>query len=175
MLRTLPIKQDLSKSIMRLILDIDKQKTIDYLESKLRTLVSFLYSWLTTNGEVLGYILGIWHIMVCITIPICILLSHTIFPNVLFQLGCFISLFFIWLQHVVLHVCVVFLAEVNLTKKHPPFYTVIEDITGFKLEEYQVSFLLIETTFVIYLFLELIGKFSLYIFDCYTKNAFVIY
>ena len=61
---------------MRLVLDIDKEKTIEYLETKLRKLISFLYSWITHDGEILGYILGVLHFM--ISIIIFILLSYHI-------------------------------------------------------------------------------------------------
>jgi hypothetical protein len=67
----------------------------------------------------------------------------------------------------------VFLAEVDFTKKHPPFYSVIETITGLRLEDYQLPFLLVETTAVACFFLELLGKFSLFLFDFYN-NAFAI-
>ena len=156
---------------MKLHVEINKEKIIEFLQTNLKTLLYFLYSWFTTDGEILGYILGIWHIIICITILICILLSHTLYPMVWFQFGCFICLFCIWLQHIFLHVCVVFLTEIHLTKKNPPFYTVIKNITGICLEDYQTHFLIAETTAVGCFFLELVGKISLYIFDCYTKNA----
>ena len=159
---------------MNIKIDVNKEKIIEVLQTNLKTLVYFLYSWFTTDGEILGYILGIWHIIVCITIIICILLSHTLYPYVWFQFGCFICLFCIWLQHIVLHVCVVFLTEIHLTKKNPPFYIVIKNITGICLEEYQTHFLIAETTAVGCFLLELVGKFSLYIFEYYTKNAAII-
>jgi hypothetical protein len=154
---------------MKIEIEIDKEKIIDFLQTNLKKLVCFLYGWFTTDGEILGYILGIWHIIVCISILICIMLSHTLYPFVWFQVGCFVCLFCIWLQHILLHVCVVFLAEVHLTKKNPPFYDVIENITGIQLEEYKTYFLLIETTAVGCLFLELVGKFSSFIFEWYNQ------
>lgn len=158
---------------MKIEIEFDKEKITNFLQTNLKKLVCFFYGWFTTDGEILGYILGIWHIIVCITIFVCILLSHTFFPFVWFQLGCFLCLFIIWCQHMFLHVCVVFLAEIDFTKKHPPFYAVIETITGCKLEEYQLPFLLVETTAVGCFFLELLGKFSLFLFDFYN-NAFAI-
>ena len=155
---------------MKIEIEIDKEKIIEVLQTNLKKIFCFLYGWFTTDGEILGYILGIWHIMISIALIICIFLSHTFFPYVWFQVGCFICLFCIWLQHILLHVCVVFLAEIDLTKKHPPFYTVVENITGFKLEEYQVYFLLVETTAVGVFFLELIGKFSLFLFEQYNNQ-----
>ena len=105
---------------MRFIIDFNKEKTIEYLETSFRDLVRFLYQWISTDGEVLGYILGIWHVMVCITIFISIIISHTIYPSFWFQLGVFISMFAIWIQHIFLQVCVVFVAEITLTNNEPP-------------------------------------------------------
>lgn len=158
---------------MKLEIEFNKEKIIQCLQTNIQTLIYVLYGWFTTDGEILGYILGIWHIIISITIFVCILLSHTFFPFVWFQLGCFLCLLCIWIQHVCLHVCVVFLAEFDFTKKHPPFYTVVQHTTGLSLEEYQTPFLLVETTVVCCLFLELLGKFSLFLFELYN-NAFAV-
>jgi hypothetical protein len=152
---------------MRFVLDIDKEKIINYLESTFRHLVRFLYQWFSTDGEVLGYILGIWHAMVCITIFICILISHTIYPSFWFQLAVFISMLAIWIQHVFLQVCVVFVAEMSLTNNEPPFYTMLRNITSLNPEECTLYFLLAETIGVGCFFLEIVGKISLYIHEYY--------
>jgi hypothetical protein len=147
---------------MKFILELDKDKIISFLNIHIKKILYFLYGWFTTDGEILGYILGIWHILIAITILFCIFLSHTFFPYLWFQVACFICLFCIWLQHIFLHVCVVFLAEVNLTKKHPPFYTILENLTNTRLEETNIL-IISETTAVICFFLELFSKFSSYI------------
>ena len=157
---------------MKIEIDFNKEKITECLQTNIKKLVCFFYSWFTTDGEILGYILGIWHIIVCITIFICILLSHTFFPFVWFQVGCFVVLLCIWLQHILLHVCVVFLAEIDFTKTHPPFYTIVQNTIGIDLRDYQVSFLLVETTAVGCFFLELVGKFSFFLFHCFINNAF---
>jgi len=152
---------------MIFIIDIDKEKTINYLVSQFRDVVRFLYQWISSDGEVLGYILGIWHVMVCITIFICILISHTIYPSFWFQFIVFISMFTIWIQHIFLQVCVVFVAEMSLTHNEPPFYTIIRDTTTLNPEECTLYFLLAETIGVGCFFLEVIGKISLYIHEYY--------
>ena len=152
---------------MQIRFDIDKEKIINYLELSIRNLIRFVFKWFTTDGEILGYILGVWHLMVCVTIFICIIISHTVYPFVWFQLGIFICLFIIWLQHIFLQVCVVFITEINLTSKEPPFYTIIRELIGFDLKKYSLYFITCETTFIFCLFLELLGKFSLYIRDNY--------
>jgi len=152
---------------MRFVLDIDKEKIISYLESRLRELVRFLFQWISTDGEVLGYILGIWHIMICITIFICIIVSHTVYPSFWFQFGVFISMFTIWVQHIILQVCVVFVAEISLTNNEPPFYTFIRNITSLNPDECAVYFLIAETISVGCFFLEIVGKISVYIHEYY--------
>jgi hypothetical protein len=152
---------------MIFIIDIDKEKTINYLVSQFRDVVRFLYQWISSDGEILGYILGIWHVIVCITIFICILISHTIYPSFWFQLIVFISMLAIWIQHIFLQVCVVFVAEMSLTHNEPPFYTIIRDITSLNPEECTLYFLLAETIGVGCFFLEIIGKISLYIHEYY--------
>uniref|UniRef100_A0A6C0EPB2 Uncharacterized protein n=1 Tax=viral metagenome TaxID=1070528 RepID=A0A6C0EPB2_9ZZZZ len=152
---------------MRFIIDINKEKIINYLESNFRELVRFLYQWISTDGEVLGYILGIWHLLVCINIFICVLLCHTIYPNFWFQFAVFACMFTIWIQHIFLHVCVVFVAEVNLTNKEPPFYTIIRDITSLNMNDFISHFLVAETIALGCFFLEILGKISLYIHEYY--------
>jgi hypothetical protein len=152
---------------MIFIIDINKEKTINYLVSQFRDIVRFLYQWISSDGEVLGYILGIWHVMVCITIFICILISHTIYPSFWFQLIVFISMLAIWIQHIFLQVCVVFVAETSLTHNEPPFYTIIRDTTSLNPEECALYFLIAETIGVGCFFLEIIGKISLYIHEYY--------
>jgi len=152
---------------MIFIIDINKEKTINYLVSQFRDIVRFLYQWISSDGEVLGYILGIWHVMVCITIFICIVISHTIYPSFWFQLIVFISMLAIWIQHIFLQVCVVFVAEMSLTHNEPPFYTIIRDTTSLNPEECTLYFLLAETIGVGCFFLEILGKISLYIHEYY--------
>ena len=152
---------------MRFIIDFNKEKTIEYLESYFRDLVRFLYQWISTDGEVLGYILGIWHLLVCITIFICIIISHTIYPKFWFQLAVFICMFSIWIQHVFLKVCVVFVAEMNLTNNEPPFFTIIKNITSINLNDYITHFIVAETVGIGCFFLEILGKISIYIHKYY--------
>lgn len=160
---------------MKLQVDFDREKIIDFFKINIKHITCFLYSWFTRDGEVLGHILAVWHIMLTISLLTCILLSHTLYPFVWFQFGCFICLFCIWIQHIFLHVCVVINAESDFTNKKAPFYTILHAFTNFNFEEHGTYVLLVETTAVGCFFLELVGKFSLYIFDCYTKNASTIY
>lgn len=76
-------------------------------------------------------------------------------------------MFAIWIQHIFLQVCVVFIAEVNLTNNEPPFFTIIRDITSLNLNDYIIHFLVAETIGVGCFFLEILGKISIYIHEYY--------
>jgi hypothetical protein len=136
-------------------------------ERYLRELVTFLYSWLTTDGEVLGYILGVWHFVVCITIFVTIIISHTVYPVLWLQVLSFIFLLLIWLQHVFLQVCIVFIAERNLTKKEPPFYEIVRNLFHIEPLQFTLHFVVAETIAVGCFSLELIANLSVFLYEYY--------
>ena len=144
-----------------------KGSVVEKLENYTRNIISFLYSWLTTDGEVLGYILGVVHFVMSMTIISMVLVSHTLYPTFLFQLGVFACLFIIWLQHIFLKVCISIVAERSLTKHEPPFYKIIRDVLGINPNEFTTYFVIGETVAVGCFGLELISKLSLYIHDFY--------
>lgn len=139
-------------------------------EKYLRELVAFLYSWLTTEGEVLGYILGVWHFMGSMTIFTCGIISHTLYPVTWFQLVVFFLLVVIWLQHIFLQVCVFFIAERKLTNKEPPFYEIIRDIFHVEPEQFTIHFVVAETVAVSCFGLELISKLSVLLYEYYDVS-----
>jgi hypothetical protein len=128
----------------------------------LNNTVSFLYQWLTTDGEILGYILGIIHITSSIFIFICIIVSHTIYPVFWLQCVIFICLFLIWIQHIVLKVCVVIVAEMNLTQNRSPYYEIMGEflhkIFNIKLTDFITYLIVAETVWVGCFGLEIISK-----------------
>jgi hypothetical protein len=128
----------------------------------LNNTVSFLYQWLTTDGEILGYILGTIHITSSIFIFICIIVSHTIYPVFWLQCVIFICLFLIWIQHIVLKVCVVIVAEMNLTQNRSPYYEIMGEflhkIFNIKLTDFITYLIVAETVWVGCFGLEIISK-----------------
>ena len=139
--------------------------TTEKLEENLRKLVTFLYSWLSTNGEVLGCILGVWHIIVAVNIVVCIFISHTFYPSFWFQLIVYIFLVLIWLQHIFLKVCIVFLTEMKLTNKEPAYYEVVRNVLGIEPEIITNYILALETSAVVCFGLELTSRCSLWIHE----------
>jgi hypothetical protein len=140
---------------------------IEKSERYLRELVTFLYSWLTTDGEVLGYILGVWHFVVCVTIFAMIIVSHTVYPVWWLQLVSFVCLFLIWLQHIFLQVCIVFIAERKLTNKEPPFYEIVRNILHIEPIQFTLHFVIAETIAVGCFGLELVSKLSVFLYEYY--------
>lgn len=57
---------------------MEKEELIRLLKEWLVSAVTFLYKWLTTDAEILGYILAVLHILVSATLMICTGLAHTV-------------------------------------------------------------------------------------------------
>jgi hypothetical protein len=136
-------------------------------ERYLRKIVSFLYSWLSTDGEVLGYILGVCHFVISATICVMVLVSHTLYPVLWFQILVFVLLLVIWIQHVFFKVCISIVAEQKLTNNEPPFFQIIRDILHIQPTEFINYFLVAETVWVGCFGLELLAKLSVYLYDYY--------
>jgi hypothetical protein len=147
---------------MQIIVDVNREAIIEKMALFLNNTVSFLYQWLTTDGEILGYILGIIHITSSIFIFICIIVSHTIYPVFWLQCVIFICLFLIWIQHIVLKVCVVIVAEMNLTQNRSPYYEIMGEflhkIFNIKLTDFITYLIVAETVWVGCFGLEIISK-----------------
>jgi len=143
---------------------------VEKLENYTRNIITFLYSWISTDGEILGYILGVVHITLCTALGIMIIVSHTLYPVFWLQLLVFFFLFITWLQHLFLQVCILFLAEKTLTNNEPPFYTIVREVLGINIEDFIKYFFIAETSVVGCLGLELISKISVYIHEFYGMN-----
>lgn len=143
------------------------EKIKDYLEKRIIFLLKILYSWMTKDLEVLGYILGVIHVTVCISIILMVIISHTLYPAFWLQCLMFVIAFSIWLQHIFLKICVVFAAEYNLTKNDPPFYTLIKFFTNLDPQDWTVHFMVAETMAVGMLALSLMSRISLMIHQIY--------
>lgn len=118
--------------------------------------------------EVLGYILGVVHVTICISIILMVIISHTLYPAFWLQCVMFAVVFAIWLQHIFLKICVVFAAEYNLTKNEPPFYTLIKFFTNLSPTDWTIHFMVAETTAVGMLALSLMSRISLMIHRIYN-------
>lgn len=155
---------------MKIVLEVDKERIISTLETTLRRFIRFLYGWFTTDGQVLGYILGVSHFVIAITIFILLLVSYTIYPALWLQAVVLLGLFLIWLQHVVLKVCVSTIAEERLTNEKAPFFIILHDLTdyfGIPFDRCVENIVIAETVAVLSLILAFIGRISVMIHDTY--------
>ena len=141
--------------------------TVEKAERYLRQAVTFLYSWLSTDGEVLGYILGVCHFVISATICVMVLVSHTLYPVIWFQVLVFVLLLLIWIQHVFFKVCISIVAEQKLTNKEPPFFQIIRDVLHIQPTEFVNYFLVAETVWVGCFAMELLAKLSVYLHKYY--------
>ena len=141
--------------------------TVEKLETYTRQLISFLYGWISTDGEVLGYILGVVHFVISMTIIVMVILCHTVYPSFFFQLGVFLCLLVIWLQHIFLKVCISIVAEQKLTNHEPPFYKIIRDVLGISPSEFTTYFVIAETMVVGCFGLEIISRMSVFFHEFY--------
>jgi len=151
---------------MRLIIDFNKEYVIEKVKTWIITLITFVYSWFTHEGEVLGYILGVFHITISITIGIFVILSHTIYPEFYLQLGVFVCLLIIWIQHLIFNICIVIVAEQGLTKNESPYTEFVKtflDYFKIDINQFPIYFMITETIAVFLLGLEIISRCSFYL------------
>jgi hypothetical protein len=143
---------------MKVVVDLEYGPIIRKLEQYTRKAVEFLYSWITKEGEILGYILGIVHFMLVTALAVALVISHTIYPSFWFQCFLYSILLLIWLQHAFLKACFLMIAEKNLTKTVSPFYNLTKDIIGISSDDLITYFIIVESTAVLCLGFEIIGK-----------------
>jgi hypothetical protein len=159
---------------MKIVIDINRDKVIETLKNGLVNLVFLVYSWFINEGEILGYILAVFHILICATVFVFIILCHTIYPVFWLQVVVFIFLFFIWLQHITLKVCVLILAEKELTQNISPYSELIKELLkmyNIRVDQFITYFMITETVGVGCFALELISRISVYAQRYFIKNS----
>ena len=146
---------------MRIIVDVNKEYIIERLHFFTKRVFSFLYQWITTDGEVVGYILGFMHVFTAILVLVSVFVCHTIYPVFWFQCVVYSWILAIWIQHVVLNVCVITLVEKDFTQKDSPFYLILGDILKLlNIDVYQVlNYIIVAETVAVACFgLEIVSK-----------------
>ena len=131
----------------------------------------YAYAWLSNDGEVLGYIVGVYHVLMAISLPILAFISHTIYPNYWLKLYVFLSLFFVFIQHILLNVCVLIPIEEKLTNRKTIFYPLIEQfLLPFHISIPQfITYIVIAEGFTTLCFgLELVSELSEYIYSVFN-------
>lgn len=148
---------------------MEKEEIISFLEKWLRISVTFFYTWISNDAEVLGHILAVVHVLWALTLTFSIIFAHTIYPAWQFQVFTFVCLFFVWAQHVFLKVCIFTAAELKLTISHSPsilhLSKVFSSIFGTTLDNALTNLVLVETITVICFSFELLSMLSLYLYS----------
>jgi hypothetical protein len=145
---------------MKVVLEISSAKFLEKVFSATYT----FYSWFSTKGEILGYILAVFHFIISAGLITLIVISHTIYPSVWLKLFVFVCLFLIWLQHVVLDLCIVTVWESQLTSGGiTPFHRIVKDVFSMfnlTLADYDTYLIITESVAVGCFALELLSHLS---------------
>jgi hypothetical protein len=152
---------------MKVVVDLEYGPVIQKLEEYTRKAVQFFYGWITTDGEILGYILGVIHFTIACALVIAIIMSYTVYPVFWLQCILFAILFIIWLQHIFFKACFSIVAERNLTKSVSPFYNLSKDLIGISSDDLITYFMIAETMGVLCLGIGIVGRCSERIYEIY--------
>jgi len=148
---------------MKLIVEVDSK----YLVNKLTSVISIFLNWFFTKGEILGYILAVFHFIISAGLITLIIISHTIYPSIWLKIFVFVCLFLIWLQHVFLNICIITVWEHRLTNGEiTPFHQIVKDILSMfnlTLVNYYEYLIITESVAVGCFALELISHLSVYL------------
>lgn len=83
----------------------------DTIVDAIENVITRSWSWLATEREALGMILHTIHMLFAYSLILLLIVSHTIYPVLWFQMVVFVLWSILWLQHIVLRVCVLASAE----------------------------------------------------------------
>ncbi len=148
---------------MKLVIELNSGFVVE----KLLSIIHTFFSWFSTKGEILGYILAVFHFIISAGLVTLLVISHTIYPSVWLKLFVFICLLLIWLQHVALDLCIITVWEKQLTTGEiTPFHRIVKDILAvfnLTLNDYNTYLIITESVAVGCFALELISHLSVYI------------
>ena len=136
----------------------------------LQTSFRYCYSWLSTDGEVLGNIIGVYHVLLALSIPILAFVSHTVYPNIWLKLYVFCNLFLVFIQHIILNICILIPVEESLTNQKTMFYQILEQVLlPFKVTiPHFISYIVVAEGFTTLCFgLELVSEVSRFVYAYY--------
>ena len=150
---------------MKIEIEITKESIIDSGAEYLKQTIRFLYKWLTTDGEALGYILGHIHFMLFVCLLFLVVVSHTLYPSFWLQVIIFVIILIIWMQHIFLKVCISTVAENDLTNNSAPFHQLVETILNIPADDFINHLIVAETVALGCFGLELISRISMFLHD----------
>lgn len=155
---------------MEISVQINKKHLIEVLELFFTNSVRYFYSWLSNDGEVLGYIVGVYHVLCAISIPILAVVSHTIYPSTWLKIYVFLSLLCVFVQHIFLNICILIPIEEKLTRQKTIFYPVLQSLLqpfNISIQQF-ITYIVIAEGFTTLCFgLELLSIISRFVFNHY--------
>ena len=149
-----------------------RKTLVDWLETYSR----FAYSWITDNDEILGEIIYTLHLFGFYTLVVLLVVSHTVYPVFWFQALVFGFVVLVWIQHVVLNTCVVTCLERRLLgKDHPLTIDIVLNMFGIPVQkETRMGItVLLSTTMVLFLGLELVARGCMYGRSCIGLSTWI--
>lgn len=119
------------------------------------------------NSEILAYIIAVFHFIIGAGLISLVFISHTFYTAIWLKVFVFVCLLLIWLQHVILDICIFTVWEKQLiTGEITPFHQIIKDILGLfnlTLDHYYTNLVIVEGVAVGCFGLELVSYLSDYI------------
>lgn len=155
---------------MKITFEFDRLETISSMEQKMRNFIKFSYSWLSTDGEVLGHILAVTHFIISGVLYLLIIACHIVYPSTYFQIGVFVCVLIVWLQHILLKVCISVIAEKEFTNVSAPSLLLFKEalgLLGISFTDFMDYFVVAETVCVGMFGLELLSKLSVFLYGNY--------
>ena len=151
---------------------MNREEIISFLERNIRTIITFLFQWISTDGEVLGYILAVIHILLVFGSTISMIIAHTLYPAFWFQCCITSILILVWLQHIVLKVCVLTVSEEKLHTSFAPSIPYLSMFWSYvfntDLNSALTTLVIAETVAVACFSLQLVGRCSSYLYEFYN-------
>jgi hypothetical protein len=151
---------------------MNREEIISFLERNIRIIVTFLFQWISTDGEVIAYILAVIHILLVVGSTISMIIAHTLYPAFWFQCCITAILIVVWLQHIVLKVCVLTVSEEKLHKSFAPSIPYISMFWSYvfntDLNSALTTLVIAETVAVGCFSLQLVGRCTSYVYQSYN-------
>jgi hypothetical protein len=145
-----------------------RDKWIELLKNGMISFIKYIYGWISKDDEFLGHVLASSHFIIGCTFYILVIACHTVYPSIYFQIFVLICIIIIWLQHVLLRVCVSIVAEKELTKLYAPSIPLTEIVLkwfGLTFDDFAIYLIVAETVCIAMFSLELLSKLSVYLFS----------
>jgi len=151
-----------------------REEFIVWADAHIRSFIRFVFQWISTDAEVLGYILAVLHILIVIGSSTSFLLAYTLYPTFWFQTFVLAGLILVWSQHIFLGGCILTISEEKFTNSYAPSIPYIKKIWSYifntELQYALIQLVFAETIVVGCFTLQFIGRCSYLLNKKYRKE-----